>query len=370
MRVLMLGNGFDLYHNLLSHYDDFMTICEYLIKKHSVICYDRFDGITIYSELCNLTQINENIKKKLLAYEEVYKKAKINKYDYTDFLTKLESNYWFKYFLDCKNRYGWVALENQTDEVLSKFRKRNSRGLDIFVDAIKEEYDYRDAVDIYIKEYIFNGEKFDEFIFSEYREFIEVLKLYLKIFVDNILPDIANIYELCNDHFRDNDYILTFNYTDTYAKLYSSTANIIHIHGKLNNEIVLGVNSNEYDNIANADCRFIQYKKYYQRITKHTLDDLKKMIRRVESTPATEERGLIIMGHSLDISDEDIITVLFDFFDYIVVYYHNDAALGQYVKNLKLIFGAKELSKMTFSQKVIFQKLPPNEYMRCCNDQL
>ena len=363
MRVLMLGNGFDLYHGLLSHYDDFMSISEHLIRKSPTIYYDKFDEITIYSELCNLAKINENIKKKLLIYEEVYKNAKINKDDYTAFLNKLKSNCWFKYFLDCKNRYGWVALENQTDEVLSKFRYGKSSSLDVFVDAIKEKFDYRGADLKYLKEYIFNGERFDEFIFSEYHQFIEALKLYLKIFVDSILPDIANIYKSCNDHFRDNDYILTFNYTDTYAKLYSSTANIIHIHGKINNEIVLGVNSNECDNIANADCRFIQYKKYYQRITKHTLEDLKKMIRRVELNTSTEAKNLIIMGHSLDISDEDIITVLFDFFDCIGIYYHNDAALDRYVKNLKLIFGAKELSKMTFSQKVVFQKLPPNEFI-------
>ena len=41
------------------------------------------------------------------------------------------------------------------------------------------------------------------------------------------------------------------------------------------------------------------------------------------------------------------------------------------VKNLKLIFGAKELSKMTFSQKVIFRKLPPNGFKKVnTNDKL
>ena len=361
----MLGNGFDLYHGLLSHYNDFMTIGEHLIKKHTTIYYDKLDEISIYSELYNLTQESENIKKKLLIYEQAYKKAKINKDDYADFLTKLVSNYWFKYFLGCKNRYGWVALETQTAEVLRKFRQGDSSGLDIFVEAIKEKGDYSDAALKYTKKYLFSGGKYDNLIFSEYCQFIELLKLYLTIFVDNILPYIANIYEPCNDHFRDADYVLTFNYTDTYIRLYNYKAKPIHIHGKLNNEIVLGVNSNEYDNVANTDCRFIQYKKYYQRITKHTLDDLKNLINRAKVDPAIEQKELFIIGHSLDVSDEDVITVLFDLFDNIAVYFHDDEALDRHVKNLKLMFGGKELSKMTFSQKVVFQKLPPNQFTRC-----
>ena len=65
----------------------------------------------------------------------------------------------------------------------------------------------------------------------------------------------------------------------------------------------------------------------------------------------------------MDVSDGDIIAVIFELFDCITVYYHDDDALDKYVKNLKLIFGANKLSKMTFSQKIVFEKLPPNEYV-------
>lgn len=364
MKVLMLGNGFDLYHNLLSHYDDFMTIGEYLTRKYSTIEYDKLDGIDIYSELCDLINENEKIRNKLLTYEEAYKKIKINKDEYGTFLTKIKSNYWFKHFLGCKNRFGWVALERQVAEVLSNFKKGYSSGFDVLVDNLIKIDGHSDAFIKHLKKYYFVDGKYDEFVFSDYCQFIEILKLYLKIFVDNILPYIINIYGSNARHFRDDDYVLTFNYTDTYEKLYNSRTKVIHIHGKLDNEIVLGVNSNEDDDVANTDYRFIKYKKYYQRITKHTLKDLKRMIREVELTPATQQKGLFVMGHSLDISDEDIITVLFDLFDCITIYYHNDEALDQYVKNLKRIFGAKELSKMTVSQKVIFQKLTTSEFMR------
>ena len=46
----MLGNGFDLYHNLLTHYDDFMTIGGYLCDKYSIICYNDLDKIKVKSD--------------------------------------------------------------------------------------------------------------------------------------------------------------------------------------------------------------------------------------------------------------------------------------------------------------------------------
>lgn len=365
----MLGNGFDLYHNLLSHYNDFMLIAEYLSKKYSVIYYDKFNETNIYSELHDLSKTNEGIREKLLTYEEAYRETKINKDEYVSFLEKLHSNCWFKHFLDIKNRNGWVALENQVAEVLKKFRQRNPSGINRFLDAIKEKNNYNDKVFKYIKDCSFDEEKNIDYIFEEYNRFIEILRQYLKIFVDNVLPQISNYYISCNRYLKNNDYVLTFNYTNTYAELYDSKPDIIHVHGKLDDAIVLGVNSDEYDDAGINDCKFIKYKKYYQRITKRTLDDLMILFTYINSTK--EQKSLSIVGHSLDVSDGDILTVIFDMFDVIKIYFHDDSALDSYVKNLKLIFGAKELSKMTFSQKIIFRKLPPNEFMKVnTNDQL
>lgn len=358
----MLGNGFDLYHNLLTHYDDFMTIGEYLCKKHSTINCEKLDKISVYSELCALAEKNETIQEKLFMYEDAYKETEINKEEYASFLMKLHSNCWFKHFLDIKNRNGWVALEKQVAEVLKKFRQTDLSGIDRFLDAIKEKNNYSDAYFEYIKKYSFGKAENDDFIFEQYNQFIEILRQYLIIFVDNVLPKISNQYVSYNSYLKNNDYVLTFNYTNTYAELYGSKEDIIHVHGKLDDAIVLGINSDEYDVAGINDYKFIKYKKYYQRITKRTLDDLNPLFSYINLT--TEQKSLFILGHSLDVSDGDILTVIFDMFDVIKIYFHDDIALDSYVKNLKLIFGAKELSKMTFSQKVIFRKLPPNKYKK------
>lgn len=363
----MLGNGFDLYHNLLTHYNDFMTIGEYLCDKYSTSNYDNSDKISIFSELDGLA--NKIIQDKLFTYEDAYKDTEINKEEYVDFLEKLHTNCWFKYFLDIKSRNGWVALENQVEEVLMKFRQNDISGIDRFLETIKEKNNYGDACFKYIKKYLFGSQKNNDYIYEEYNQFIEILRQYLKIFVDNVLTHISNLYAGCNNYLKNNDYVLNFNYTNTYAELYGSKPDIIHIHGKLDSSIVLGVNSNGYDDIGSNDCKFIKYKKYYQRITKRTLDDLNLLFTYLNLT--TEQRCLFIIGHSLDVSDGDILTVIFDVFDVIKIYFHDDNALDSYVKNLKLIFGAKELSKMTFSQKVIFRKLPPNEFKQVNkNDKL
>lgn len=328
-----------------------------------MINFTELDIINVYSELYDLAEKNKNIKEKLITYENAYKETGINKNEYASFLEKLQSNCWFKHFLDIKSRKGWVALENQVAEVLKKFRQSNPSGIDRFYDAIKEKNIYSDAVFKHIKHYLFGDAENDDCIFEQYNQFIEILRQYLKIFVESVLPHISSEYSFCNEHFKNKDYILTFNYTNTYSELYDSNANIIHIHGKLDGEIVLGVNSDEYDNVNNYDVKYIKYKKYYQRITKHTLDGLNELIYKVNSN-SFGQKSLFIVGHSLDVSDGDIITVLFDLFECIVIYYLDDKVLDNHVKNLKLIFGSKELSKMTFSQKVIFQKLPPNEFKK------
>lgn len=364
----MLGNGFDLYHNLLTHYNDFMTIGEYLCKKYSTINYDNLDKINIYSELEELA--NKTIQEKLFTYEDAYKESEINKEEYAVFLEKLHTNCWFNYFLDIKNRNGWVDLENQIEKVLREFRQSNPTGIDRFLDVIKENNNYNDAMFKHIKKYSFGMEENNDCIFEEYNEFVEILRQYLKIFVDSVLPHISNLYADCNSYLKNNDYVLTFNYTNTYEELYGSKADIIHIHGKLDDSIVLGINSNEYDDAGSNDYKFIKYKKYYQRITKHTFDGLKKLIRDAKAD-SFKQKGLFVVGHSLDASDGDIIKVLFELFECIIIYYHDDKALDQYVKNLKIIFGAKELSKMTFSQKIVFQELPPNEFKKVnTNDKL
>lgn len=373
----MLGNGFDLYHTLLTHYDDFMAISEHLYKKYRWPKHfeikemketKELNKSNIYEEISSLASSNETINRKLSLYEKVYRDTQINKDELKTFIEILQKNCWFKYFLDIKSRDGWVALENQVGEVLRKIRDYDESDLKAF----QSELTFRGAYYHYNAKEPVNHNicdlESDEIIWECFCEFIELLRLYLKIFVNEAIPNIASTYVFKNDFLRNSDWVITFNYTDTYRCLYDNDVKVTHIHGSIDKEIIVGINSDSYDSPGDFDLRFIKYKKYYQRITKHSFVGLNKLITRLKMTSA--EKALYIIGHSLDVADEDLITVIFEWFDKIVIYYLDDESLDKYVKNLKRIFGAKELSKVTFAQKIVFEKLPPNEYVEVQNDQL
>ena len=48
---------------------------------------------------------------------------------------------------------------------------------------------------------------------------------------------------------------------------------------------------------------------------------------------------MLIMGHSLDVTDKDIIAELFDMANKITILYHSFEAKSQYMKNLVKLFG-------------------------------
>jgi len=173
------------------------------------------------------------------------------------------------------------------------------------------------------------------------------------------------IKESQNKLFKKASFTITFNYTNSYEKLYNRN-NIVHIHGDINKEIILGINSNKNDNDKTLfNPRFIKYKKYYQRLTKHTIDKLSQVFYWLDTKDNKDSKKFLsVIGHSLDTSDEDVITVIFEMFDVVFIYYYDDSALDKYVKNLTQIFTAKQLSKMTLSSKIVFRQLPTNEYIK------
>lgn len=368
MNVLMLGNGFDLYHNLLTGYDDFMTVGGYIYEKYNGYA---FDSTNVYDELVPVAQRKESIKSRLVLYEKAYKQTNIDSEEFVKFIELIKGNCWFDYFMKNHKRDGWVNLEEEIDIVLHCIKNNVTAGLDSFYNVFKRKTGYTDIAFSHIKKYIFSDgdgkisfedhKTGDTILLKEYKDFVELLRLYLKIFVDNVLPNISNLYQFKNTFIDNSDYAISFNYTNTLRQFYNLGESVIHIHGKLDSDIIVGINSNECDNVGNGDIRFIGFKKYYQRITKNTFMGLEKLINCLNSNQGGN--CLKIIGHSLDPIDADIISVIFDWFKNIVIYYYDEKALDDYVKNLKYIFGAKDLSEMTFSQKIIFKKLPANEYI-------
>jgi len=366
LEVLLLGNGFDIYHNLLTRYDNFMKIGRY-IRNQSGCLYLKTRNV--YNEIKALCEVDNSIYNSLSMYKNAYLKTIIDPDEYFEFVSLIRCNCWFDYFDRVSTKDGWVALEMQIDSFLHEIKDNDISNAEPFLEFIKYHFNSNDMFNINITLYDVPKEEYDELIFNEFESFIKLLKLYLKIFVNDVLSNIVHLYSFENEFINYSDYIITFNYTDTYKYLYNSNVDTIYIHGSVDNDIILGVNSNESDDLGNYDLRFIKYKKYYQRITKHTFNGLEKLVYDMKSMKTA--KLLKVIGHSLDLADEDILTVIFDWFDSIIIYYHNDEALDLYVKNLKKMYGAKMLSKLTFSQTFVFERLPVNNYKKViAHDQL
>lgn len=203
---------------------------------------------------------------------------------------------------------------------------------------------------------------------------IRILEIYLEKYVEKldcnkISPDIE---KMCFDA------ILSFNYTHTYTRLYdtSKVCKYNYIHGETNpvgetntNNMVLGIDEYLLEDRRNKDVEFIGFKKFYQRIHKQTgckykdwvdqireeweseTEESKAEIRKCISKGNLENpkiHSLYIFGHSLDVTDKDILRdLILNDNVHTTIFYHNKDVMGQQIANLVKVIGQDELIRRT-----------------------
>ena len=365
MNILLLGNGFDLFHNLPTKYINFLNIVDYLAHTN----WGNVRTVGDIFESLKLQEMDAGIAKSYNKYKSAYDKAPLN-YDVVERLSSLaRSNIWFKYLLNSFNKdIGWIDFEKEISTVIYYFEqllKENDTVLftnktfpsgegQYIVRQFPFLWDENESTHIlwvindeYLIEYPLgsniknvNKKKIVDKLADAVLELAEGLRLYLEYFVENVVEIIAeeDSAELCKA-FLYTDYVVTLNYTSTFEKLYSSVQTF-HLHGDVSKKIVLGINPDESDELETVDTTFIQFKKYHQRTLFETDTAYIKWLREKRSErPSVEDNHLLVMGHSLDMTDKDIITELFDLSDDITILYHSKAAESEYIANLVRIFG-------------------------------
>lgn len=388
MNILLLGNGFDLWHNLPTSYACFLHTVNYL-KDNSQIDFNTINDVFKQDEL----QLKEKqIKTCYEQYKSIYYKIKLDKEKINFLIEKASSNMWFNYFSQSLNRdIGWIDFEKEIARVINAIRlyikKENKvnkndsqiaitreisyilKNFDFFIEIHYEEKShnrssYRTSIQKeYIleepfgsKNYMINSKKIAETLYESLNELSEMLDVYLECFVEKPLNTMQKSYYKWKKHtFDDVSVVITFNYTNTYEKLYSNK-NVHHIHGTVDNKIVLGINPDDYDKVGTVDTTFICFKKYYQRMILRTDDSYRKFINSIKDYVLPID-NLNIIGHSLDITDQDIIKDLFKMTDNITIYYHNQSALEQYIKNLIEIYGKDDFDFLKSDKKLKFLSL-------------
>lgn len=390
MKMLLLGNGFDLYHKLPTKYENFLHTVDFLRNKKIVKGEDTVGKIFGDSEL---QKADRFIKESYEEYKSVYDKVNLNFDKVCDLIDFANNNIWFSYLLKSFNKdLGWIDFEKEISFVIKNIQSfMNSNMLSFFSEEtngnqaylhILKSFDFfhkpagMDKIDDQIapanhvideykieiptgsNNYELDKEKLVNTMFEHLTNLSEMLKIYLKCFVDEPAKIIAEEqgFDKIASIF-DAQSAITLNYTNTYEYLYQSKT-VAHIHGDIYSDIVLGINSDINDELEELNTDFISFKKYYQRVRYGTDAKFMNMLNAIKKTSKIPQvLDLHVIGHSLDITDKDIITELFDKSMKITIYYHNEAVIGTYIKNLVSIYGRKEFDKLRLDKSLKFMPL-------------
>lgn len=390
MNVLLLGNGFDLHHDLPTTYNNFINTVNFLKDN-----YDE-TKMTSIGKVFNderLSGMDDGIKHSYAKYYTIYSIFPLDAAYIKQLIDYAKSNAWFTYLSKISEKIDtWIDFEKEIGHVINAFEhffKKNIRkelnfdGFDYSEQSIISIFSFFYSVvedgmcingrtkrpevkDEYLTYYtlsqspFINKKKIIDKIYKQLVELSEMLKLYLKCFVENVLDKIAmsDLADIRNI-FLNASHIFTLNYTNTFEKLYHTNdkKEVYHIHGNVCDNIVLGLNSNTCDELDELNTDFICFKKYYQRVYYKT--DM-KYLSAIKYTGVFDKRietKLSVIGHSLDITDQEIIMTLFEYATEITVYCHNESAIGDYIRNLISIYGKREFDKLRLDKDLTFKLL-------------
>jgi hypothetical protein len=388
--ILLIGNGFDLYHKLPTRYTDFLVFVESWDKFKEI--YDSYrsnDGKIIQDGIDSDEQfevrVDEYGRLTQEAVEDFANHAICYDFEHLQYLNEhLQNNAWIDYFRKTGyKKVGWIDFEREMEKVLlcveeyythelrkhlgkipnmtlSKSmssiilwfgNKANAPFCNMNTTLLRQD-DIQADVLLNQKLALLDAMKEEMDILNQ------CLYYYLWDFVSKIKSNIYSeqVEALTGVH------LLNFNYTYTYRTIYGKSKITEHhpIHGDLmSNDLVLGISDDSF-----TDLNYLYFQKYFQRIQKKTGAYYKKWIPSSLETLDYEPAIVHIMGHSLDKTDEG---VLKDFFraryvEKIIIYYHDQRAYENQVINLIDMFGKDFVIDQTADERIEFVKLEDAVY--------
>ncbi len=403
MEILIIGNGFDLAHSLPTKYTDFLDFCKIIKRFYCVSEYwiqTDFDKVLLGTGIAfnnsNLEELRSWLEKKYKIRKLCEQKnTGVRKIEIDKILDKFEQyinpNFWIDYISQNSIGDNWTDFESGISKVIISLdsdmnNKAKKRELDDYVERLSDPF----LNNVYINGT--NNEKTFRYIrkclLDDLNKLIQALELYLSEIVEtiNVTNRIKEIEEITPD------YVLSFNYTNTYARVYGtdSIVKCENVHGSIRemdryrlygwvlekdgfhlrdrkSNMVLGIDEYLEENRKNINTNFIAFKKYYQRIIKGTgneykiwIDEIRKSANEVEienqrkyltQIPYAKFKNkhrIYIFGHSLNVTDKDILRdLILNDNVYTTIYYRNKKQYGKQIMNLVKIIGQDELIRRT-----------------------
>lgn len=387
MDILLLGNGFDLYHKLPTKYINFLNTVKFLQEN-----FNETDMPTIGKVFNDerLSGIDNGIKECYKKYYTTYSNFPLNIEDTKKLIELADKNVWFKYLSQLINKdITWIDFEKEIEKVVRAFEHyleneyieqltfsnlvtheaNIMRIFNFFYYIVEEDFvgdtkmhrlelneQFMVQNPLNKKSYL-SKDKVISFLYNQLIELAEMLKLYLRNFVDVVVEKLKSINMV--DEYIDLSQVrdvVTLNYTHTFESIYCKEIkrNIYHIHGDVDFNIVLGINSNENDNLETVNTDFLRFKKYYQRVFYKTDIEYLMALKYNDIFDSRNTNNLVVFGHSLDSTDKDIIMDLFMYSKKITIYCYNEKAMSDNIINLVNIYGREGFDILRSEKEMTF----------------
>ena len=457
MNILIVGNGFDLSHYLPTKYDHFMDVMRAIEAKDTGGLPKNLEEKKI-DEWLNLLdktfQKPEGIALPPhdMAFDELFSKVRDPNFiektkefyltenieicakDVLKLQYRLELNCWYQYFKNHVEKIKtWIDFEQKIEAVLVILAKS-------MVQIEKVEIDINDQFDLsgtlskkdiktlnffsfskaiggrvkiggkiritprqtYVNTKFCHGKNIDngfsataflDFLHQELEKFIEIFNLYLELVINKLTS--VHKFSIESEEWINPDQIYSFNYTNTYQKIYDQSAETDYLHGSFGKKqnIVLGVSDLKDESLKKL--KVYGFTKYHQKIFNETdylfLESYKLKVeqhkRKVEyfekdfgsNGPLVNKKferqnlmevdsklhlNISIWGHSLDLSDQDYIKDIFSLNDDIdrnvrvTVYHFDKPAKFSLLNNLLAILGKDQVERWMKNQWLVFKPNP------------
>lgn len=385
--ILIVGNGFDLYHNLPTRYTDFLILVEYWDKFYNEYLSNLEKFLPNYTEpkkkmsltLCN-GRLCQDAVVEMAFYSVIFDKQRI---EYLN--AHLAQNKWIQYFnkIDYKKE-GWIDFEREIETVLRKIENYFNDILPHIEEKMKMritgENDWEGMAAYIPPDYdvIFNlfGEgieltdesaaceldinnqfcraKQKHLLLEHMKKELDTLIKCFCIYIDEFVRNIKTNIQCKQIQGLGKLSLLSFNYTDTFKDIYPDQlllSSTYFVHGDSHNgNIVMGVSD---DFIDNND--YIYFQKFFQRIQKRTGIDYEKMLNSYINDGKTNE--IYIMGHSLDRTDKGVLEKFIKAENKVHIFYHNQDAYEQQVIKLVEMFGKERIIDAVAKKEIVFELL-------------
>jgi len=324
--IIIIGNGFDLAHNLPTSYNEFAN---HIIKDIIVPNIIDRGNLPIHS------LIKKGVFEKL-EYNKLFG-VKVNDQDLQRLIVQYQRDNNSKNFIDLLFENTNVIKELISNKFLGKlFANQYENWFDI------EQAYFTELINIFQKSKDSKSSKFNESEKKEIYELNENLKEIKELLVKylkniNTKTRIAELFfedlndtleSYCNDRFKDentkailegrkkvlpNFYIVNFNYTNTIQSYFPTLpAKLNYVHGSLyNKDLIFGYGNDKHRKYGEIkDSGEDEYLKYFKTFEYTNNQNYSNVYR--EALDFFNDYDVAILGHSLGQTDKTLLKEILD----------------------------------------------------------